>query len=65
MMYDKGQVNGTELRAIAGSFLISTGANEFANRYTNCHFDLPMRNCSVKLDDLEVINEGRLVGPLS
>jgi hypothetical protein len=24
-----------------------------------------MRNCSVKLDDLEVINEGRLVGPLS
>ena len=65
MMYDKGQVNGTELRAIAGSFLISTGANEFANRYTKCHFDLPMRNCSVKLDDLEVINEGRLVGPLS
>ncbi len=65
MMYDKRQVNGTELRALAGSFLISTGANEFSNRYTRCHFDLPMRNCSIKLDDLEIIKEGRLVGELS
>ena len=65
MMYDKNQVNGTELRALAGSFLISTGANEFANRYTSCHFDLPMRNCSIKLDDLEIIKAGQLVGDLA
>ena len=64
-MYDKADVNGTELRAIAGSFLISTGANEFADRFTNCHFDLPMRNCDVFVDDLQVIASGRLVGPMA
>ena len=29
-MYDKRDTNGTELRAFAGNFLYSTGANEFA-----------------------------------
>ncbi len=65
VMYDKQQVNCTELRAFAGSFLISTGANEFAGRYTNCHFDFPMRNCSIFLDDEEIIKSGELVGPLA
>ena len=32
-MYDKADLNGTELRA-AGNFLYSTGANEFAGRFT-------------------------------
>ncbi|MBT3989910.1 MAG: peptidase M29 [Rhodospirillaceae bacterium] len=65
MMYDKTQVNCTELRALPGSFLISTGANEFAGRYTNCHFDLPMRNCSVSLDGQEIIKAGDLLPPLA
>ena len=60
-MYDKGDVNGTELRAFAGSFMISTGANEFADRFTNCHFDLPMRHCDVFVDDTQVIEGGRLL----
>ena len=64
-MYDKQHVNCTELRAFAGNFLISTGANEFAKRYTTCHFDLPMRNCNIKLDDKLIVNSGKLVGPLS
>ncbi len=59
-MYDKNDINCTELRAIAGSFLISTGANEFADRFTDCHFDLPMRNCDVWVDDAQVVAEGRL-----
>ena len=63
-MYDKQQVNCSELRAFAGNFLISTGANEFANRYTPCHFDLPMRNCNIKLDGQAIINTGKLTGPL-
>jgi 2,5-dihydroxypyridine 5,6-dioxygenase len=63
-MYDKQHVNCTELRAFAGNFLISTGANEFAERYTTCHFDFPMRNCTIKLDDITVVNSGKLVGPL-
>jgi 2,5-dihydroxypyridine 5,6-dioxygenase len=65
VMYDKQHVNCTELRAFAGNFLISTGANEFAERYTNCHFDLPMRNCSIFLDDQEIIKSGELVGSLA
>jgi len=65
MMYDKQHVNGTELRALAGSFMISTGANEFAERFTNCHFDFPMRNCSIKLDNYEVVKEGVLQGDLA
>lgn len=61
VMYDKFQINGTELRAFAGNFLISTGANEFAERYTGCHFDFPMRNCSLYLDDRQIVDQGRLV----
>jgi len=60
-MYDKADINGTEMRAIAGSFLFSTGANEFADRFTSCHFDLPMRNCDVTLDDTKVVEAGRVV----
>jgi 2,5-dihydroxypyridine 5,6-dioxygenase len=63
-MYDKQHVNCTELRAFAGNFLISTGANEFSNRYTTCHFDLPMRNCTIKLDDTTIVDSGNLVGSL-
>lgn len=59
-MYDRNDINGTELRAIAGSFLISTGANEFAGRFTDCHFDLPMRNCDVYIDDVPVVIRGEL-----
>ena len=61
MMYDKAQINCTELRAIAGSFLFSTGANEFADRHTGCHFDFPMRNCDVIVDDVAVVTQGTLV----
>lgn len=57
-MYDKRDTNGTELRAFAGNFLFSTGANETAGRYTACHFDYPMRHCTVRLDDVPVVVEG-------
>lgn len=63
-MYDKAETNGTELRAIAGSFLFSTGANEFAGRYSACHFDFPMRNCDVALDGVPVVAGGDLVDAL-
>jgi len=59
-MYDRGDVNGTELRVFAGNFLFSTGANKFANRFTLGHFDLPMRNCTVLLDGKAAVHEGRL-----
>ena len=59
-MYDRNQLNGTELRAFAGNFLYSTGANETAGRHTLGHFDLPMRNCTVLLDGRAVVERGRL-----
>ena len=49
-MYDKRDMNGTEQRAFAGNFLYSTGANEVAGRFTQGHFDLPFRHCTIRLD---------------
>jgi len=59
--HDKAEFNGTELRAFAGSFLYSTGANEVAGRHTLGHFDLPMRGCTVALDGVPVVEAGRLL----
>jgi 2,5-dihydroxypyridine 5,6-dioxygenase len=59
-MYDKRDFNGTELRAFAGNFLYSTGANEVAGRHTLGHFDLPLASCTVALDDHIVVEEGVL-----
>lgn len=58
--YDKADCNGTELRAFAGNFLYSTGANEVAGRHTLGHFDLPLRGCTVRLDGVAVVVRGRL-----
>jgi 2,5-dihydroxypyridine 5,6-dioxygenase len=59
--YDKADFNGTELRAFAGNFLYSTGANEVAGRHTLGHFDLPLRGCTIALDDDPVVKEGVLL----
>jgi 2,5-dihydroxypyridine 5,6-dioxygenase len=61
VMYDRGDVNGTEQRAFAGNFLYSTGANEVAGRHTLGHFDLPFRHCTIELDGKAVARDGRLV----
>lgn len=59
--YDKADFNGTELRAFAGNFLYSTGANEVAGRHTLGHFDLPLRNCTLLLDGVAVVDQGQLL----
>ena len=58
--YDKADFNGTELRAFGGNFLYSTGANEVAGRHTLGHFDLPLRGCTVTLDERVEVDSGRL-----
>ena len=63
--YDKGDHNGTEQRVFAGNFLFSTGANEIAKRYTQGHFDLPMRDCTVSLDGSNVVTNGKLIEELA
>ncbi|MEJ6021276.1 peptidase M29 [Ramlibacter sp. PS4R-6] len=60
-LYDKRDFNGTELRAFAGNFLYSTGANEVAGRHTRGHFDLPLRGCTIALDGQVVVDAGRVL----
>ncbi|WP_151719763.1 M29 family metallopeptidase [Gemmobacter serpentinus] len=64
-MYDKRDMQAVEFRALAGSFLWSTGANQYAGRYTLGHFDLPMRNCTIALDGRVVVKDGVLQGDLA
>ena len=64
-LYDKADCNGTEQRAFAGNFLYSTGANEAAGRHTLGHFDLPLKDCTIMLDDEPIVIEGRLQGELA
>jgi 2,5-dihydroxypyridine 5,6-dioxygenase len=64
-MYDKRDINGSEQRVFAGNFLYSTGANERAKRFTLGHFDLPLRNCTIKLDNKTVVENGRLTPELA
>lgn len=60
-MYDRRDLNCTELRAVAGNFLFSTGANEFAGRFTRGHFDLPLMGADISLDGAAVVSGGKLV----
>ena len=57
-MYGQRDTQGTELRCVAGNFLFSTGANEFAGRFTEGHFDLPVFNTTIALDGEVVVREG-------
>jgi 2,5-dihydroxypyridine 5,6-dioxygenase len=61
LFHDRRDVNGTELRAAAGNFLFSTGANEFAGRYTEGHFDIPVFGCTIALDGDVVVQDGKIV----
>lgn len=61
-MYGRRDTNGTELRAVAGNFLFSTGANEFAGRYTAGHFDIPVMGTTIALDGAVVVENGALRG---
>ncbi len=63
-LYDQRDTNCTELRAFAGNFLYSTGANEFAGRHTEGHFDLPVRGCTIALDGEAVVVDGDLIPEL-
>jgi len=59
-MYDRRDTNGTEIRAVAGNFLFSTGANEFAGRHTPGHFDIPMMKTTITVDNTIVVRAGVL-----
>ena len=54
---------GMESRAFYGNVLFSTGPNSElgGTNNTSCHVDIPMRNCSLYLDDEPVLIDGEFV----
>ena len=54
---------GMEGRAFYGNVLFSTGPNQElgGSNDTACHFDIPMRKCTLYLDDEPIVIEGDVV----
>ena len=57
--------NRAAARSFPGNFLFSTGPNSQGGgkRTTRGHYDVPMRSCTIRLDDKTVVEDGRLVDP--
>lgn len=62
-LYDKEQSIAMDARAYEGNFLFSLGPNNEAggNRTTACHIDIPLRNCTVRLDGADVVRNGKVL----
>ena len=54
---------GMELRSFYGNVMFSTGPNNELGgpNDTACHLDIPMRNCSLFLDDEPIVVDGKVV----
>lgn len=61
-LYAKHELMGMDARAFAGNFLWSTGPHPFLDRDSYAHLDIAMRNCTVSLDGVAVVEAGTLVG---
>ena len=62
-MYDREATIGMDARAYEGNFLFSFGPNNEAGgkRATACHIDIPLRNCTVRLDETVVVERGKVL----
>lgn len=60
-MYSKHEIMGMDARAFAGNFLWSTGPHPFLGHESFAHLDIVMRGVSVRLDDVQVVDNGRVV----
>jgi len=62
---DEPERSRAAARTFPGNFLFSTGPNSQGGgkRTTRGHYDVPMRDCTVILDNETVIEKGRLVDP--
>ena len=56
---------GMELRSFYGNVMFSIGPNNELGgpNDTPCHFDIPMRGCSLFLDDVPIVVDGDVVVP--
>jgi 2,5-dihydroxypyridine 5,6-dioxygenase len=62
---DEPERNRAAARVFPGNFLFSTGPNTQGGgkRATRGHYDVPMRDCTVSLDNKVIIDKGKLVDP--
>jgi len=62
-LMDREATSGQDARAFEGNFLFSLGPNNEAGgpRTTPCHLDIPLRNCTVKLDEVVVVRDGKVI----
>ncbi|HWK60165.1 MAG TPA: 2,5-dihydroxypyridine 5,6-dioxygenase [Eoetvoesiella sp.] len=62
-LYDREQTIGMDARAFEGNFLFSLGPNNEAggSRTTACHIDIPLRNCTVRLDGEDMVRNGKVL----
>lgn len=58
---DTRGVSGDEGRVFWGNFLFSTGPNHHVGRFTQCHYDIAMRDCTIYLDDKLVVEKGKVL----
>ncbi len=61
-LYDREATIGMDARAFEGNFLFSLGPNNEAggSRTTACHIDIPVRNCTVRLDGVDMVTRGKV-----
>lgn len=64
-LYDREATIGMDARAFEGNFLFSLGPNNEGggDRTTTCHIDIPLRQCTVSLDNEVVVRDGRVMPP--
>jgi 2,5-dihydroxypyridine 5,6-dioxygenase len=62
-LLDREQTVGMDARAFEGNFMFSLGPNNEAGgpRKTACHLDIPLRNCTVAVDDVVVVRDGKVI----
>lgn len=62
-VYDRAATQGMDARCFAGNVLFSTGPNNDGGgqRSTLAHSDVPVRNCSLWLDDQQILDRGSFV----
>ena len=60
---DPQQEIGMDALAFYGNVLFSTGPNKElgGDNDTPCHLDMPLRDCSLTLDGVDVVRDGRIV----
>ncbi len=62
---DEPERSRAAARTFPGNFLFSTGPNTQGGgkRATRGHYDVPMRDCTITLDNQTVVERGRIVDP--